>query len=176
VTLIKQGWNVDPLLQKQAHCVSTMSYNEYWQVIDAGLSPADLVVFKYDGEGVAVLEDGLYVMENRLNDANFVNRLARFLRASMKGWEYAGNNPDEAADIVLENDDTGAQTEKHQRRMMREINKLVANADQPNGIGYLDPSDYNRSVGVLLASGDAVISKPPKGAWTHKVYEAMTNL
>ena len=80
------------------------------------------------------------------------------------------------ADIVLENDDTGAQTEKHQRRMMREINKLVANADQPNGIGYLDPSDYNRSVGVLLASGDAVISKPPKGAWTHKVYEAMTNL
>ena len=176
VTLIKQGWNVDPLLQKQAHCVSTMSYNEYWQVIDAGLSPADLVVFKYDGEGVAVLEDGLYVMENRLNDANFVNRLARFLRASMKGWEYAGNNPDEAADIVLENDDTGAQTEKHQRRMMREINKLVANADQPNGIGYLDPSDYNRSVGVLLASGDAVISKPPKGAWTRKVYEAMTNL
>ena len=176
VTLIKQGWNVDPLLQKQAHCVSTMSYNEYWQVIDAGLSPADLVVFKYDGEGVAVLEDGLYVMENRLNDANFVNKLARFLRASMKGWEYAGNNPDEAADIVLENDDTGAQTEKHQRRMMREINKLVANADQPNGIGYLDPSDYNRSVGVLLASGDAVISKPPKGTWTHKVYEAMTNL
>ena len=176
VTLIKQGWNVDPLLQKQAHCVSTMSYNEYWQVIDAGLSPADLVVFKYDGEGVAVLEDGLYVMENRLNDANFVNRLARFLRASMKGWEYAGNNPDEAADIVLENDDTGAQTEKHQRRMMREINKLVANADQPNGIGYLDPSDFNRSVGVLLASGDSVISKPPKGAWTHKVYEAMTNL
>ncbi|MEC8845259.1 MAG: ABC transporter substrate-binding protein, partial [SAR324 cluster bacterium] len=156
VTLIKQGWNVDPLLQKQAHCVSTMSYNEYWQVIDAGLSPADLVVFKYDGEGVAVLEDGLYVMENRLNDANFVNRLARFLRASMKGWEYAGNNPDEAADIVLENDDTGAQTEKHQRRMMREINKLVANADQPNGIGYLDPSDFNRSVGVLLASGDEV--------------------
>jgi NitT/TauT family transport system substrate-binding protein len=153
-----------------------MSYNEYWQVIDAGLSPSDLVVFKYDGEGVAVLEDGLYVMENRLNDEKFVNKLARFLRASMKGWEYAGENPDKAADIVLENDDTGAQTEKHQRRMMREINKLVASSDQPNGIGYLDPSDYNRSVNVLLSSGDAVITKAPKGAWTHKVYEAMINL
>ena len=176
VTLLRQGWNVDPLLQKQAHCVSTMSYNEYWQVIDAGLSPSDLVVFKYDGEGVAVLEDGLYVMENRLNDAAFVNKLARFLRASMKGWEYAGKNPNEAAEIVLENDDTGAQTEKHQRRMMREINKLVAASNQPNGIGYLDPSDYNRSVDVLLSSGDAVISKKPKGAWTHKVYEAMSNL
>ena len=171
VTLIKQGWNVDPLLQKQAHCVSTMSYNEYWQVIDAGLSPADLVVFKYDGEGVAVLEDGLYVMENRLNDANFVNRLARFLRASMKGWEYAGNNPDEAADIVLENDDTGAQTEKHQKRMMGEIAKLTAGSN-----GALDPADYERTVASLLAGGsDPVITKAPEGAWTHAITDAALN-
>ena len=46
VTVLKQGFNVDPLLQKQAACVSTMTYNEYWQVIDAGLTPEDLVVFK----------------------------------------------------------------------------------------------------------------------------------
>jgi NitT/TauT family transport system substrate-binding protein len=38
VTVLKQGFNVDPLIQKQADCVSTMTYNEYWQVIDAGLS------------------------------------------------------------------------------------------------------------------------------------------
>ena len=36
VTVLKQGFNVDPLLQKQAACISTMTYNEYWQVIDAG--------------------------------------------------------------------------------------------------------------------------------------------
>ncbi len=37
VKVIKQGFNVDPLIQKQAACVSTtMTYNEYWQVIDAG--------------------------------------------------------------------------------------------------------------------------------------------
>ena len=36
VTVLKQGFNVDPLLQKQADCISTMTYNEYWQVIDAG--------------------------------------------------------------------------------------------------------------------------------------------
>ena len=35
VTVLKQGFNVDPLLQKQAACISTMTYNEYWQVIDA---------------------------------------------------------------------------------------------------------------------------------------------
>ena len=47
VTVLKQGFNVDPILQKQAECVSTMPYNEYWQVVDAGLSPSELVVYKY---------------------------------------------------------------------------------------------------------------------------------
>src|SRR6267154_688118 len=39
VTVLKQGFNVDPLLQKQAACISTMTYNEYGQVLDAGLKP-----------------------------------------------------------------------------------------------------------------------------------------
>src|ERR1700752_638302 len=56
VKVIKQGFNVDPLLQKQADCVSTMTYNEYWQVIDGGYKPSQLVVFKYEDEGVATLE------------------------------------------------------------------------------------------------------------------------
>jgi len=63
VTVLKQGFNVDPLLQNQAACVSTMTYNEYWQVIDAGLTPDDLNVFKYEEQGVATLEDGLYALE-----------------------------------------------------------------------------------------------------------------
>src|SRR5471030_1221223 len=63
VKVLKQGFNVDPLLQKQADCISTMTYNEYWQVIDAGYKPEQLVVFKYEDEGVATLEDGLYATE-----------------------------------------------------------------------------------------------------------------
>ena len=43
------GFSVNPILQKQAECVSTMTYNEYWQVIDAGLGADELVVFKYQG-------------------------------------------------------------------------------------------------------------------------------
>ena len=69
VTVLKQGFNVDPILQGQAACVSTMSYNEYWQVIDAGLSADDLVVFKYEDEGVSTLEDGMYVLGENLKDA-----------------------------------------------------------------------------------------------------------
>ena len=165
VTVLKQGFNVDPLLQKQAACISTMTYNEYWQVIDAGLTPDDLVVFKYEDQGVATLEDGLYVMEEKLADPAFEDKMVRFVRASMKGWKWAEENSDEAAMIVLENDETGAQTEGHQKRMMGEIAKLTAGSN-----GALDPADYERTVGALMSGGsDPVITKAPEGAWTHQI-------
>jgi NitT/TauT family transport system substrate-binding protein len=165
VNVLKQGFNVDPLLQKQADCISVMTYNEYWQVIDAGITEDDLVTFKYEDQGVATLEDGLWVLEENLADEAFVDRMARFVRASMKGWKYTEENPDEAAEIVLENDETGAQQEHHQQRMAREIAKLTAGSN-----GALDPADYERTVETLLTGGDdPVISAKPEGAWTHAV-------
>lgn len=162
VTVLKQGFNVDPLIQKQAACISTMTYNEYWQVIDAGIKPEDLVTFKYEDEGVATLEDGLYVLEDKLADPAFAAKMVKFVRASMKGWKYAEANPDEAAMIVLDNDETGAQTETHQKRMMSEVAKLTAGSN-----GALDVADAERTVKILLAGGsDPVISKAPEGAWT----------
>ena len=163
--VLKQGFNVDPILQKQADCVSTMTYNEYWQIIDAGLSADDLVVFKYEDQGVATLEDGIYVLEDKLKDPAFEDQMVRFVRASMKGWKFAEENPDEAADIVLENDASGAQTEKHQKRMMREIAKLTAGSN-----GALDEADFKRTVSTLLKGGsDPVITKEPVGAWTSAI-------
>ena len=168
VTVLKQGFNVDPILQGQAACISTMTYNEYWQVIDAGLSADDLVVFKYEDQGVATLEDGVYVLESSLDDEAFRDKMVRFVRASMKGWKWAEENPDAAAEIVLENDATGAQTEKHQKRMMGEIAKLTAGSN-----GTLDPADYERTVQTLLKGGsDPVITKAPEGAWTHAITDA----
>ena len=162
VTVLKQGFNVDPLLQKQAACISTMTYNEYWQVIEAGVSADDLVTFKYQDEGVATLEDGLYVMEEKLADPAFADKMVRFVRASMKGWKYAEANSDEAAMIVLENDETGAQTEEHQKRMMGEIAKLTAGSN-----GALDVAAAEKTVATLMAGGsDPVITKTPVGAWT----------
>ncbi|MCA3447420.1 MAG: ABC transporter substrate-binding protein [Rhodobacter sp.] len=165
VTVLKQGFNVDPLLQKQAACISTMTYNEYWQVIDAGITPEQLVTFKYEDEGVATLEDGLYVLEDKLADPAFEDKMVRFVRASMKGWKYAEANPDEAAMIVLENDETGAQTEQHQKRMMGEVAKLTAGSN-----GALDVAAAERTVKTLLAGGsDPVITKAPEGAWTSAI-------
>ena len=136
-----------------------------WQVIDAGLTPDDLVVFKYEDEGVATLEGGLYVMEEKLADPAFEDKMVRFVRASMQGWKWAEANPDAAAMIVLENDETGAQTEVHQKRMMAEIAKLTAGSN-----GALVEADYERTVAALMSGGsDPVISAAPVGAWTHQI-------
>ncbi|KIC17612.1 ABC transporter substrate-binding protein [Leisingera sp. ANG-Vp] len=168
VEVLKQGFNVDPLLQRQADCISTMTYNEYWQVIDAGVGADELITFKYEDQGVATLEDGLYVLEDKLSDPEFTGKMERFVRASMKGWKYAEEHPDEAAEIVLDNDASGAQTETHQKRMMGEIAKLTAGSN-----GALDPADYERTVATLMGGGsDPVITKSPEGAWTHAITDA----
>ena len=168
VTVLRQGFNVDPLLQRQADCISTMTYNEYGQVLDAGVSEDELVTFKYENQGVATLEDGMYVLEDNLKDPAFADKMVRFVRASMKGWKYAEANPGEAAEIVLDNDETGAQSKAHQVRMMGEIAKLTAGSN-----GSLDPADYERTVATLMAGGsDPVITKMPEGAWTHAITDA----
>ncbi|WP_176083639.1 ABC transporter substrate-binding protein [Martelella sp. HB161492] len=164
VTVLKQGFNVDPLIQKQADCISTMTYNEYGQVLDAGITPDQLTVFNYRDEGVGMLEDGLYVMEDKLQDPAFEDKMARFVRASMKGWKYAEEHPDEAAEMVIEHDDTGAQTLEHQQYMMGEVAKLTAGSD-----GSLDVDDYNETVHTLLSAvspDNPAITKEPEGAYT----------
>ena len=168
VEVLRQGFNVDPLLQRQADCISTMTYNEYWQVIDAGIPADQLVTFKYEDQGVATLEDGLYVLESNLEDPAFVDRMARFVRASMRGWNWAAANQEEAALIVLDYDETGAQTEEHQIRMMGEVARLIEGST-----GALDEAAYARTVATLLGGGsDPVITAEPTGAFTRAVTDA----
>ncbi len=168
VTVLKQGFNVDPLLQKQAACISTMTYNEYYQLIEAGMKAEDLNVFKYEDNGVATLEDGLYVLEGKLADPAFVTTMAKFVKASMKGWDDARANPADAVKAVLDNDASGAQTEAHQATMIGEINKLTEGSD-----GTLDVAAAQRTVDTLMKGGsDPVITKAPVGAWSDVVTKA----
>ncbi len=171
VTVLKQDLGFDPLLRKQAACISTMSYNGYWQLIEAGMTADQLQVFRYEDQGVATLEDGLYTTERKLADPAAVAVLARFLRASLKGWQYAAAHQDEAVQVVLANDTAGTQTAAHQKRMMGDVAKLLG-AD-PKRMGYLDPAAYDRTVDELMASGgDPVITRKPAGAWSHAVFDA----
>ncbi len=168
VTVLKQGFNVDPLLQKQAACISTMTYNEYWQLIEAGMKPSQLIVFKYQAEHVATLEDGLYVLQRSLDNPAMVGKLARFLKASKEGWQYAEAHQAEAVKILLAADTAGVLTKQHQTRMVEEVVKLLGTTPW----GYLQPADYKQTVSELLSSKSTpVISKAPVGAYSYAVWD-----
>ena len=175
IKVLKQGFNVDPLLQNQAACISTMIYNEYWQIIDAGVKEADLTTFFYEDQGVASLEDGLYVLDSNLKDKAFVAKMAKFLKASFKGWNEAVKNPEEAAKIVVAADTSGSADLAVQKRQMENVAKLISNANTPK-IGYLDPAAYTRTVKVLMSGGTSPVIKkdPGAAAMSHVVWEAST--
>ena len=165
VTVLKQSFDIQPMIQGQADCISVMTYNEYGQALDAGYGPDNLTIFNYTDLGNDLLEDGLYVLEDDLADPAFFDKMVRFVRASMRGWEWVKANPEEAAQITLDNDDTGAQTLEHQLYMVGEVGKLIAGAN-----GVLDVAAYERTEQALLDQN--IIENQPEGAWTHAVTEA----
>jgi NitT/TauT family transport system substrate-binding protein len=163
VTVLKQSFDVQPLIQGQADCISVMTYNEYWQLIDAGYQAEDLIVFNYSEMDVDLLEDGLYALEGDLADPAFKDKMVRFVRASMKGWEYAIANPEEAAEIVVDN---GGQDLNHQTRMMGEIAKLIGEPD-----AKLPIDAYERTADAVLNQG--IIENEPEGAYTTEITDAL---
>ncbi len=102
-------------------------------------------------------------MEDDLADPAFTEKMVKFVKASMKGWEYAIANPEEAAGIVMDN---GGQDENHQVRMMGEVAKLI---DKPDA--KLIEAAYERTAKALLDQG--IITKEPEGAWTSDITDKM---
>ncbi|WP_127145333.1 ABC transporter substrate-binding protein [Pelagibacterium montanilacus] len=170
VEVLRQAFSADPLLQGQADCISVMRYNEYKQVLDAGIPEDSLTLFNFADEGVGMLEDGLYVMEDRLEDPEFVDAMARFVDASMRGWAYAAENPEEAAEIVLNNDMSGALTLESQVYQVNEAAALVG--DSP----ALDIDAYEQTVATLLSAvspDNPAITAAPEGAYSTVVTDAL---
>lgn len=166
VTVLQQSFDIQPMIQGQADCISVMTYNEYGQALDAGYGPDNLTIFNYTEMGNDLLEDGLYVMEDSLDDPAKVDAYTRFVRASMKGWAYAAENPEEAAQIVVDMDDTGAAMLDHQLYMAKEVVKLVDPTDPA-----LDIATYERTVQALI--DQSIIKEQPEGAYTTVITDAL---
>ena len=166
VTVLQQSFDIQPMIQDQADCISVMTYNEYGQALDAGYGPDNLTIFNYTELGNDLLEDGLYVMEDTLADPAKVDQYVRFVRASMKGWQYALDNPDEAAQIVVDSDETGAAELAPQRYMVGEVSKLI-DPDDP----ALDQTVYERTVKALL--DQKIITQQPEGAFSTAVTDQL---
>jgi NitT/TauT family transport system substrate-binding protein len=166
VKVLQQSFDIQPMIQKQADCISVMTYNEYGQALDAGYGPDNLTIFNYTDMGNDLLEDGLYVMEPTLADAAKVDAYTRFVKASMKGWQYALDNADEAAQIVVDSDESGGAELAHQKYMVGEVSKLV-DAKDPK----LDMAVYDRTVKALL--DQKLLTKAPEGGFTTAITDKL---
>ena len=119
-----------------------------------------------DGRG-QTREDGIFARADWL-DGN-TPLAARFLRASLKGWEFCRDKPTECVEIVLK--ESPVLGREHQAWMMAEVNKLIWGPPAPRTpFGKMDPDAFKRTAEIALKFG--VIKKPADaGAYTHEIWE-----
>lgn len=76
-----------------------MSYNEYYQIVQAGFPLTDKEVYRFCDHGYNVQEDGVYMSKEYYNSHK--DQARRFAEASRRGWEWAVKHPEETLEIVM---------------------------------------------------------------------------
>ena len=124
-TYLSQAFDMDGFDDDSILLASAMTYNELGLVknsYDGGYGYGDSVSYiDMNDEGVAMLEDNIFCTAE-FAAAN-PETVKAFIYASMKGWEYACANPEEAAEIVFNYGSSVSQ--EHQSYMASEVKKLV---------------------------------------------------
>ncbi len=137
-----------------------MRYNEYHWLLQHGVREEDLTVFPLADYGVPVPEDGIYALESTWESDPAL--CSAFARASLKGWEYAKANPDEALDATMTRvEEAKLPTNRpHMRWMLEGI--LDSTFPDSNGgwtFGSLSRGSYEASCAMLIKYG--VIATAP---------------
>ena len=169
VTIVPQPFDMGLFLRKEVDAAAAMTYNEYKQVLDAGVKPADLVVIDFNREGTAMLEDGVFVREDWLRDDRSRQIATRFLRASLRGWAACRRSPADCVEIVLREDP--ALDRAHQAWMMAEVIKLIWGPPAPRvPLGRMDPAAFARTADIAVRFGVIRKAADPS-AYTHAIWE-----
>ncbi len=158
----------DPSLvfPNEVDVASAMTYNELDQIIGLGYELDVLSVLDPADIGADLLEDSIFATPATLASTNFKGSgltgaevAERFLRATIRGWEYAVANQEEAVQIVLSHcGDTCAGSGSrqspliHQTWQMAEVAKLVKPTPD-TAVGALDRAAFERSVNLLVEVG-----------------------
>ncbi len=120
---------------------SAMTYNEYGLVVndyDGGYGYGDSVGYiDMNDEGVAMLEDMIFCTKTFAEENP--ETVKAFIYASLKGWAYACENPEEAAEIVYEYG--SSVSPDHQAYMAAEVKKLVETDTKGNKVTELGNMD-----------------------------------
>lgn len=142
---ITQDFTMDQFDSDSVKLASAMTYNELGLVkndYDGGYGYGDSVsIIDMNDEGVAMLEDNLFTSK-AFAEAN-PNTVKAFVSASMKGWAYACEHPDEAAEIVFE---AGSSVSAdHQAYMASEVAKLVTTDMSGNAVSAADVGNMDEA-------------------------------
>ena len=121
---VRFAQNVNLFVAGALDATLAMSYNEYYQLIQAGMEFSDKAVYRFCDHGYNVQEDGVYM--TRAYYQAHRQQAIKFAEASRKGWEWAAQHPDEALDIVMRyvNKEGIATNRTLQRLMLNEVLRL----------------------------------------------------
>ena len=97
---VRFAQNVNLFVAGALDATLAMSYNEYYQLVQAGIQMTDKKVYRFCDHGYNVQEDGVYMTREYYSTHKDLAR--RFAQASRKGWEWASAHPHEALDIVMQ--------------------------------------------------------------------------
>jgi NitT/TauT family transport system substrate-binding protein len=165
--LVSQGFSMDPFLAGQLDVASAMIYNEYYVVLESGVAAGDLNIIDYADYGLDFPGDVLFT-RRQLREQK-PDLCIRMLRASLRGWQYAVEHPEEAAEIVLKYDESGVQTLEHQLSMMNEIAELVSLPMRP--LGYTDRDNVRRTIDTLVSYEVLAGPVQPEDVFTNEIWE-----
>jgi len=121
---VRFAHNVNLFVSGALDATLAMSYNEYYQLVQAGMELTEKNVYRFCDHGYNVQEDGLYVTLDYYRKHKAA--MHHFAQASRKGWEWASAHPEETLDIVMkyvERDHIGT-NRTMQRLMLKEVLRL----------------------------------------------------
>ena len=146
---VRFAQNVNLFVAGALDATLAMSYNEYYQLVQAGIKMTDKNVYRFCDHGYNVQEDGVYMTRDYY--AKHKEQARRFAQASKKGWEWAAAHPDETLDIVMQYVEKNhiATNCVMQRLMLKEILRLQVDRESKKREFRLRP-DMVRQASQLM--------------------------
>jgi NitT/TauT family transport system substrate-binding protein len=146
-----QYFSVNLFLRHGVDACSAMWYNEYHTILQCGIDPDELTVFKLWEHGSDFPEDGIYCLEQTaVNDPALCRDIAE---ASLEGWVYAKDHFEEALDIVMKYIDAGhvPTNRAHMKWMLRVmLDSIFPGAGDKGQFGVLSRERYDNSARLLM--------------------------
>ncbi|MDD2939112.1 MAG: ABC transporter substrate-binding protein, partial [Proteiniphilum sp.] len=131
-----------------------MYYNEYDQINNCGIDENELNTFFFSDYNLDIPEDGLYCLEDSLNSKG--DAYAGFLKATLKGWEYANQHREYAIDLVIGEMNKAhlPNNRVHQRWMLEKVLEMMNPGEKKVKKGELLKTDFVRAMEVFeMAKG-----------------------